>query len=151
MAPLTYRPSSASPIRAASGVRAKSTKGNIMSASSAVTIKRSEEEIVARLSEAEPPLSDEAAQVSFAPAPGNRGTEVRVVLGDSGSGKGLSQKVAAAIGTDPQRQLDDALRRFKQLLETGEVIRSEGSPEGTDAKRQRSQRPAEPVARSSGD
>jgi hypothetical protein len=63
----------------------------------------------------------------------------------------LGQKVAAAVGTDPQRQLDDALRRFKQVLETGEVIRSEGSPEGTDAKQQRKQRPAEPVAPTSSD
>ena len=37
------------------------------------------------------------------------------------------------VGTDPQRRLDDALRRFKQILETGEVVRSDGSPEGTDA------------------
>ena len=117
-----------------------------MTASSAVTINCSQEEIVARLPEAEPPLSDDVAQLSYAPAPGSRGTEVRVVLDKSAPGGGLGQKVAAALGTDPQRQLDDALRRFKQLLEAGEVIRSEGSPEGTDAKRQRSQRPAEPLA-----
>jgi uncharacterized membrane protein len=126
-------------------------EGNLMSASSAVTINRSQEEIMARLPEAEPPLSDEAAQVSFAPAPGNRGTEVRVVLDKSAPGGALGQKVAAAVGTDPQRQLDDALRRFKQVLETGEVIRSEGSPEGTDAKQQRKQRPAEPVTPTSSD
>jgi len=117
-----------------------------MTASSAVTINCSQEEIVRRLPEAEPPLSDDAAQLSYAAAPGNRGTEVRVVLDKSAPGGGLGQRVAAALGTDPQRQLDDALRRFKQLLEAGEVIRSEGSPEGTDAKRQRRQRPAEPLA-----
>ena len=106
---------------------------------------------MARLPEAEPPLSDDLAQISYAPAPGNRGTEVRVILDKSAPGGGLGQKVAAAFGTDPQRQLDDALRRFKQLLEAGEVIRSEGSPEGTDAKQQRKQRPAEPVAPTTGD
>jgi hypothetical protein len=58
----------------------ESAKGIFMSAASAVTINRSQEEIMARLPEAEPPLSDEAAQVSFAPAPGYRGSEVRVVL-----------------------------------------------------------------------
>jgi uncharacterized membrane protein len=123
----------------------------IMTASSATTINRSQEEIMARLPEAEPPLSDDLAQISYAPAPGNRGTEVRVILDKSAAGGGLGQKVAAAFGTDPQRQLDDALRRFKQLLEAGEVIRSEGSPEGTDAKQQRKQRPAEPVAPTTGD
>jgi uncharacterized membrane protein len=117
-----------------------------MSASSAVTINCSAEEIAARLPEAESPLSDDAAQVSLAPAPGNRGTEVRVVLDKSGVGGAIGQKVSAVFGTDQQRQLDDALRRFKQLLEAGEVIRSEGSPEGTDAKQQRQQRAAEPVA-----
>ena len=106
---------------------------------------------MARLPEAEPPLSDDLAQISYAPAPGNRGTEVRVILDKSAPGGGLGQKVPAACGTDPQRQLDDALRRFKQLLEAGEVIRSEGSPEGTDAKQQRKQRPAEPVAPTTGD
>jgi uncharacterized membrane protein len=121
-----------------------------MTASSAVTINRSQEEIIARLAEAEPPLSDEAAQISYAAAPGNRGTEVRVVLDKSTPGGGLGEKVAAAFGTDPQRQLDDALRRFKQVLETGEVIRSEGSPGGTDAKQQRRQRPAEPLDPSKG-
>jgi uncharacterized membrane protein len=123
----------------------------IMTASSATTINRSQEEIMARLPEAERPLSDDLAQISYAPAPGNRGTEVRVILDKSAAGGGLGQKVAAAFGTDPQRQLDDALRRFKQLLEAGEVIRSEGSPEGTDAKQQRKQRPAEPGAPTTGD
>jgi uncharacterized membrane protein len=57
---------------------------------------------------------------------------------------GLGQKVAAVMGVDAQQELDDALRRFKQLLETGEIARSEGSPEGTDATSQRHQRPAQP-------
>jgi hypothetical protein len=42
-----------------------------MVASSAVTINRSQEEILTRLAEAEPPLSDAVAQISYAPAPGN--------------------------------------------------------------------------------
>jgi uncharacterized membrane protein len=117
-----------------------------MAASSAVTINRSEQEITSQLSQADPLLASDDVRISYGPAPGNRGTEVRVVLEKSVPGGALGQKVAAVVGTDPQRQLDDALRRFKQLVETGEVIRSEGSPGGTDAKQQRSQRPAEPVA-----
>jgi uncharacterized membrane protein len=114
-----------------------------MSASSAITINKTQQEIAAQLPQADPPLSDDDAQVSFAPAPGDRGTEVRVVLPDAP--EGLGQKVAAVMGVDAQRDLDDALRRFKQLLETGEIARSDASPGGTDAKQQRSQRPAEPV------
>jgi hypothetical protein len=48
------------------------------------------------------------------------------------------------MGADAQRELGDALRRFKQLLETGEITRSDGSPTGTDAKAQRNQQPAQP-------
>ncbi len=117
-----------------------------MGASSAVTINRSEQEITSQLSEADPLLSAGNIRISYRPAPGHRGTEVRAVLESSVPGGALGEKVAAVVGADPQRQLDDALRRFKQLVETGEVIRSEGSPGGTDAKQQRSQRPAKPVA-----
>jgi uncharacterized membrane protein len=114
-----------------------------MSASSAITIRQSQQEIALRLPQADPPLSDDDAQVTYTPAPGDRGTEVRVLLPDAP--EGLGQKVAAVMGMDAQRELDDALRRFKQLLETGEIPRSDGSPEGTDAKAQRSQRAAQPV------
>ena len=116
-----------------------------MTASSAVTINRSEQEITSQLSQADPLLTRDV-RITYGPAPGDRGTEVRVVLEQTVPGGALGQKVAAVVGADPQRQLDDALRRFKQLVETGEVIRSEASPGGTDAKQQRSQRPAQPLA-----
>jgi len=54
-----------------------------------------------------------------------------------------SQRAPCVV--DAQRDLDDALSRFKQLLETGEIARSEGSPDGSDATSQRDQRPAEPL------
>ena len=41
--------------------------------------------------------------------------------------------------------MKDGVRRFKQLLETGEVVRSEGSPGGTSARGQLKQRPAQPL------
>jgi uncharacterized membrane protein len=44
------------------------------------------------------------------------------------------------------QQLRDDLRRFKQVLETGEVVRSEGSPDGTRTQRQLRQRAAQPRA-----
>ena len=116
-----------------------------MSASSAITINRSEQEIASQLSQADPPLSGGDVQISYTPAPGDRGTEVRVRLDQQAPGGVVGQKIAALAGTDPQRQLDDAMRRFKQLVETGEVLRSDGSPGGTDAKQQRTQRPAEPI------
>ena len=108
-----------------------------MAASSAVTINRSEQEITSQLNQADPLLTHDV-RITYGPAPGDRGTEVRVVLEQTVPGGALGQKVAAVVG--------DAVRRFKQLVETGEVIRSEASPGGTDAKQQRSQRPAQPLA-----
>ena len=107
-----------------------------MSVSSAITINQTQQEIAARLPQADPPLSDDDAQVSFAPAPGDRGTEVRVVLPDAP--EGLGEKVAAVMGVDAQRDLDDDLRRLKQVLETGEVVRSDGAPWGKRARKERS-------------
>lgn len=116
-----------------------------MSASSAVTINRSQEEVARLWGESELPLLGEDVQVTYTPAPGGRGTEVRVRTDKSVPGGALGEKVAAVVGVDPQRQLDDALRRFKQLVETGEVLRSDASPGGTDAQQQRQQRSAAPL------
>jgi hypothetical protein len=56
-----------------------------MTVSSAITMNRPQEEIAALWGQAEPPLSDEETEVSYTPAPGYRGTEVRVVLPKSSS------------------------------------------------------------------
>lgn len=85
-------------------------------------------------------------EVRFAPAPGDRGTEVRVVLQYTVPGGKAGAAVARLLGEDPHQQVEDDLRRFKQVLETGSVVRSDGSPEGTTARRQTVQRPAQPAA-----
>jgi uncharacterized membrane protein len=38
--------------------------------------------------------------------------------------------VAKLLGKAPWRQIKDDLRRFKQIMETGEVITTEGQPAG---------------------
>lgn len=43
------------------------------------------------------------------------------------------------------QQVKDDLRRFKQVIETGQVVRSEGSPDGTRTHRQLHQREARPL------
>jgi uncharacterized membrane protein len=55
--------------------------------------------------------------------------------------------LARLLGEHPEQQVRDDLRRFKQVMETGEVVRSEGSPEGTITSRQVRQRPAQPAMR----
>jgi uncharacterized membrane protein len=87
-----------------------------------------------------------SGSVSFTPAPGGAGTEVRVELGYDPPGGTLGKVVAKLFGEEPQQQVTDDLRRLKQVLETGEVVLSEGSPEGTRSARLVSQRPAQPPA-----
>ena len=80
--------------------------------------------------------------VRFRPAPGDRGTEVRVELTYEVPAGRVGATVARLLGEDPHQQVEDDLRRAKQVLETGDVVRSSGSPEGTSARRQLFQRPA---------
>jgi uncharacterized membrane protein len=86
-----------------------------------------------------------SGSVAFTPAPGGDGTEVRVELSYDPPGGALGKVVAKLFGEEPQQQITDDLRRLKQVLETGEVVLSEGSPEGTRTARLVRQRPAEPA------
>jgi len=86
-----------------------------------------------------------AGTVRFIPAPNGQDTEVHVTLSYAlPAGKG-GQAVARYFGEEPHQQLDDDLRRFKQVLETGEVVRSEGAPGGKRARGEFPQRPARPL------
>jgi uncharacterized membrane protein len=64
--------------------------------------------------------------VRFEHAPGARGTEVHVQLQYNPPAGVLGRTVARLFGEDPERQIRDDLRRFKQLLESGEVAISDG-------------------------
>jgi uncharacterized membrane protein len=90
---------------------------------------------------------DNAGTVHFAPAPDGRGTEVRVVLHYDVPGGRVGRAVAKLFGEEPEQQVRDDLRRFKQVLETGEVVRSEGLPQGSDARHQLLQGGARPRKR----
>jgi uncharacterized membrane protein len=83
--------------------------------------------------------------VRFRTAPGGRGTEVHVELTYEPPAGRLGATVARLLGDEPQQQISDDLRRFKQVIETGEVVRSDGTPEGPDARRLLRQRPAQPL------
>ncbi|MFB9236467.1 SRPBCC family protein [Plantactinospora siamensis] len=87
-----------------------------------------------------------SGRVRFEPAPGGRGTEVRVELAYRPPGGRLGRAVARMLGEDPAQQVNDDLRRFKQVLETGEITRSEASPGGLSTHQQLRQRPAAPAA-----
>lgn len=64
--------------------------------------------------------------VRFTPAPGARGTEVRVQLEYEPPAGQLGRMVAMLFGEEPEQQVREDLRRFKQLMETGEIPLSDG-------------------------
>lgn len=68
--------------------------------------------------------------VRFKPAPGNRGTEVKVVIEYSPPGGALTATFAKLFGEEPEQQIGDELRRFKMLMEAGEIATTEGQPRG---------------------
>jgi uncharacterized membrane protein len=87
-----------------------------------------------------------AGTVRFLPAPDGVSTEVHVVLVYDIPGGAVGKAVARYFGEEPHQQLDDDLRRFKQVLETGEVVRSDGAPWGKRARKEFPQRPAQPLS-----
>jgi uncharacterized membrane protein len=68
--------------------------------------------------------------VTFERAPGGRGTIIRSEMEYRMSGMALAAPFAKLIGKDPAQMAYKDLRRFKQAIETGEVIRTEGQPSG---------------------
>src|SRR3954454_10327204 len=90
----------------------------------AITILATETEIRPKLQELE---ISSYGDISFRTAPGNRGTEVVVT----------TSKHTDKVKAD--------LRKVKQLIEVGEVVVSDATPEGADVKRQLKQRPAQPL------
>jgi len=60
----------------------------------------------------------------------DRGTEIRVVLAYEPPLGQVGATVARLLGEEPERQLQDDLRRFKQLQETGEITTIQGQPSG---------------------
>ncbi|HEY3500447.1 MAG TPA: SRPBCC family protein [Polyangiaceae bacterium] len=60
-------------------------------------------------------------------APHDRGTEVHLTLAFEPPGGLIGMKLARLFGEIPEQQLHADLRRLKQILETGEVVRSDAS------------------------
>jgi uncharacterized membrane protein len=63
---------------------------------------------------------DQAGSVHFSSAPAGH-TEVRVVMRYAAPGHRVGDAVAHILGDDPERQIADDLRRFKQVMDTGDV------------------------------
>jgi uncharacterized membrane protein len=68
-----------------------------------------------------------AGMVRFSQAPGGRGTEVHVELRYDPPGGALGALFAKMFGEEPGGQIADDLRRFKQVMEIGETMRSDAT------------------------
>src|SRR5215217_4681488 len=84
---------------------------------------------------------DHAGAVRFERATGGRGTIVKVNIEYNPVGGVLGAAVAKLFGEEPEQQLDDDLRRFKQVLEVGEVVVSDATLLGTGYMQQRPGQP----------
>jgi uncharacterized membrane protein len=67
---------------------------------------------------------DNAGTVEFKPAPEGRGTEVRALISFRPPMGGAGRMVAGWMQKDPHIQAKRDLRRFKQLVEAGEIATS---------------------------
>jgi uncharacterized membrane protein len=70
---------------------------------------------------------ENSGRVEFEPAPGARGTIVKVNIQYNPPGGTIGAGIAKLLGKEPGQQVQDDLRRFKQVMETGEVVQSDAS------------------------
>jgi hypothetical protein len=84
-------------------------------------------------------------------APGDRGAELHLDHEPRRRTGALGATAAKLVGKAPDQVIHDELRRFKSLMETGVIARSETSPEGPSSIRQifHRSRPAQPAGRKS--
>lgn len=68
-----------------------------------------------------------SGSVRFEPATGGRGTVVRVELVYAFPGGAAAAKISKLFGMSPGQHIETALRRLKQLMETGEIAKSDAS------------------------
>jgi uncharacterized membrane protein len=91
----------------------------------AVIINEIENELIAWKSVEDADVPN-AGSVHFADAPRGRGTEVTVVLEYEPPAGGLGAAVAKLFGEEPDVQVRDDLRRFKQTMESGDGAAAAG-------------------------
>ncbi len=71
-----------------------------------------------------------SGRVELSPRPNERGTYLRVTLDYAPPAGAVGAAAAKLLVESPEQQLQEDLRRFKQILETGEVVTTEGQPAG---------------------
>ena len=62
----------------------------------------------------------------------NRGTEVRITLTYEPPAGKIGSLIAKLFGEEPNQQIEEDLRRFKRLMETGSIMKIEGQSSGRE-------------------
>ena len=114
-----------------------------MSVKAAITISRGQAEVESAWQSFGSEIA-KSGQVRFSAAPGDQGTEIHVAVE-----QGAMDKLKGLFGDEPAMDVKDELRRFKQIVETGEIVGADGTPEGESLLRNLKQRPAQPVEETS--
>jgi uncharacterized membrane protein len=105
--------------------KAKAPVGSVVEWEAEIVEDRPEELIAWRsLPESQVPNS---GVVRFRDAPGDRGTEIIVELKYQPPGGRIGALFAKLFGEEPNQQVKSDLRRFKQVMEIGEVLHSDAS------------------------
>ncbi len=86
---------------------------------------------------------DNEGTVRFERAPGGRGSTVHVELRYDPPGGVIGATFARLFGKEPEQEVREALRTFKQVMEIGEVVKSDATAKGWGA--------AQPPAANDGD
>lgn len=84
---------------------------------------------------------------TFGTAPGGRGTEVAVEFTYDPPAGDFGVLAGKLTGSDPATKLADELRRWKARVETGDVVRSDATPDGHLLANHLKQRAAQPLER----
>ena len=113
----------------------KAPAGQSVSWTAAITEER-ENELISWVSLPDADVYN-AGTVRFTPAPGGRGTEVRLDLEYEPPFGKLGSKLAMLWREEPGQQAQDDLRHLKQVMELGEIVIS-------DATKQRGMHPGQP-------
>jgi len=77
---------------------------------------------------------DQAGSVRFEPTTGERGTVVTLEVNYEPPAGALGLTVAKILGEDPDKHARENLRRFKQLMEAGEIATIQGQSSGREAR-----------------
>lgn len=73
-----------------------------------------------------------AGSVRFVPAPAGRGTEIHLTIEFVPPLSPISQPLIKLFGDVPNQYVAQALRQFKQMMETGEIATNSGQPSGRE-------------------